>query len=216
MLQLCALMNRLSWLVISCGLVFVGCAAAEAADDSVTANTDEQPTVANPYVTQAGSSTATVVSSLAGLPGMLIQGGTELGSFAIASYGGRGGATQTTYEFTVTRAAGSAFAYSFVGSGTKYATRALRMQLAPGSDQLLVAATSGVVACGAIAPGQPTAVAVVIDTGAKRFDVHIDGAATPCAGLSTNIVPPMTGFTMMDASNEGYGGRVEFTDLAMY
>jgi hypothetical protein len=26
----------------------------------------------------------------------------------------------------------------------------------------------------------------------------------------------MTGFNMMDASNEGYGGRVEFTDLAMY
>jgi hypothetical protein len=150
------------------------------------------------------------------MPGVLIRGGTQLGSFAIASYGGNGGATQTTYEFTVTRAAGSAFAYNFVGSGTKYATRALRMQITPTSDQLLVAATSGVVACGAIVPDQPTAVAVVIDTIAKRFDVQIDGAATPCAALSTSIVPPMTGFNMMDASNEGFGGRVEFSDLAMY
>lgn len=209
-------MNRLSWLVISCGLVFAGCGAAEASEDSVTANTDQQPTVSNPYITQGGSSTATVVSSLAGPPGVVIQGSTALGSFAIASYGGSGGATQTTFEFTVTRAAGSAFAYSFVGSGTKYATRALRMQIAPGSDQLLAAATTGVVACGAIAPDQPTAVTVVLDTGAKRFDVQIDGAASSCTGLSTSIVPPMTGFNMMDAANEGYGGSVEFSDLAMY
>src|SRR6185436_10734894 len=211
----CALMNRLSWLVISCGLVFAACATAEGSEDSVTANTDEQPTISNPFVTQGGSSRATVMSSLDGPPGMLIEGSTALGSFAIASYGGRGGAT-TTVEFTVTRAAGSAFAYSLIGSGTSYGTRALRLQVAPGSDQLLAAATSGVVACGAIAPAQPIAVAVVLDTGAKKFDVLIGGASSSCSGLSASVVPPMTGFSMMDASNAGYGGRVEFSDLAMY
>jgi hypothetical protein len=171
--------------------------------------------VANPYITQGGSSTATVVSALDGEPGLRIEGGTEIGSFAIASYKGSGGAT-TTVEFTVTREAGSAFSYSLVGSGTKYSTRALRLQVAPGSDQLLVAASRGLVACGAIPPAQPTAVAIVLDTATKMFDVQIGGAPSACTSLSSTVVPPMTGFNMMDASNEGYGGGVEFTALAMY
>jgi hypothetical protein len=207
-------MNRLSALVISCGLATVGCGTSDISKDSVTANTDTQSAVSNPYITHGGSSTATVVSALDGA-GLLIEGGAEIGSFVIASYSGSGGAT-TTVEFTVTREAGSAFAYSLVGSGTRYGTRALRLQVAPGSDQLLAAASSGAVACGAIPPGQPTAVAVVLDTGTKQFDVQIGGAASACTGLSSTVVPPMTGFNMMDASNEGYGGRVEFTGLAMY
>src|SRR5262245_32163834 len=96
------LMNRLSDLVISCGLVFSACATSDTAEDSVTANTDTQSAVANPFITQGGSSTATVVGSLDGEPGLLIEGGTEIGSFAIASYRGSGGAT-TTVEFTVAR-----------------------------------------------------------------------------------------------------------------
>jgi hypothetical protein len=208
-------MNRLSGLVISCGLVFASCGTSDTAEDSVTANTDTQSDVVNPYITQAGSTTVTVVSTLDGGPGLVIEGGTEIGSFAIASYKGSGGAT-TTVEFTVTREAGSAFSYSLIGSGTRYSTRALRLQVAPGSDQLLAAASRGAVACGAIPAEQPTAVSVVFDTVTKNFDVLIRGAASACTGLSSTIVPPMTGFNMMDASNEGYGGRVEFTELAMY
>ena len=54
------------------------------------------------------------------------------------------------------------------------------------------------------------------DLGPDKFDVLIDGASSSCSGLSATVVPPMTGFSMMDAANEGYGGRVEFSDLAMY
>jgi hypothetical protein len=207
------LMIRLSKLVISCGLVFAGCGTSE---DSVTANTNEQSSLSGPYITQAGTSSANVVSSLGGESGLVIDGGSELGSFASASYGGTGGSPETTVEFTVTRASGASFVYSLIGSGTRYSTRSLRLQLIPGSTDLQAAASSGLVACGAIAPDAPTAVAVVFNTGAQTFDVVINGAASACTGLRTNVVPPLTGFNMMDASNEGFGGRVEFGGMAMY
>ena len=50
----------------------------------------------------------------------------------------------------------------------------------------------------------------------QTFDVLIDGSASACTNLPTRIQPPVAGFTLMDASNAGYGGRVEFRDLAVF
>lgn len=205
-------MIRLISLVISCGLVLAACSTA---DGSVTAATDDQPALSGPAITRGGTSSAHAVDSLRG-SGLQIDGSTEIGSFAIATYGGTAGSAETTVEFAVTPAPGASFVYSLLGSGSRYSTRQLRVQRAPGSDQLRAASTTGEVACGAIASGTPTAVAIVFRPGAQTFDVRINGAATPCANLPSKLQAPAKGFSMMDASNEGYGGRVVFGDLAMY
>jgi hypothetical protein len=184
-------------------------------EDPVTTNTDQQDAITGPTITHGGTSSAEVVSSLAG-SAMRIDGGKQLGSFAVATY--RYGASgATTAEFTVTPAAGASFAFGVVGNGATYARRQLRLERIPGSTQLRVNAATGLVQCGTLASSTPTAITVSIDpTPPASFDILMNGAATACANLPTTLQMPLIGFNMMDASNEGYGGLVEFTGVTMY
>jgi hypothetical protein len=45
------------------------------------------------------------------------------------------------------------------------------------------------------------------------FDVRIDGAATACTGSTTEMSAPFTSVSVMDASNAGFGGDVDFDDI---
>lgn len=169
-----------------------------------------------PVITKAGSSSARVLASTAAGPGLEIDGSAELGSFVEAIYSATPGSSGATAGFTVTPAAGAAFVYIMLGSGSRYSTQQLRVQRAPGSSTLEAAAATGTVTCGTISDGAPTELTMVFHAASGTFDVRIGGAASGCTGLPTSLVPPVVGFGMMDASNQGWGGRVDFTDLTMF
>ncbi len=225
--------NSLFQLVITCGLVSVGCTTdgsttaepdpapsdgdpATAEPDTVTTNTDQQAvSLPAPTIVHGGSSTVETLDSVGGT-GLGINGGSELGAFVIASYRIRMGNT-TTAEFTVTPATGAAFVYALIGWGGGYSGKQLRFERKPGSNELQVTDAAGTVACGAIPSESPTAVTVVYTGGApSQFDVLINGAPTACTDRPTTLRPPVTGFNLMDAANVGYGGRVQFSDLALF
>jgi hypothetical protein len=149
-------------------------------------------------------------------PALRIDGGTAPGSFAVATYR-MSDTGATTAEFTVAPAAGASFAYSVTGHGATYSRKQLRFERLPGAAQLQVNAATGTVQCGEVASSAPTAVTVVINpTPPVTFDVLMNGEATACTDVPTSLQLPLVGFSMMDASNEGYGGVVEFTGLTMH
>jgi hypothetical protein len=162
----------------------------------------------------SGTSSATELSASQGGPGMVIHGGTELGSYYLAMYNATTPADATA-RFTVKPGTGAAFVYILRGTGSSYIKRQLRLERLPGSTTLQAAATTGVVACGSVASDKPTNVALVFHPASQTFDVLIGGAASACTALPTRMGAPVVGFSLMDASNEGYGGEVEFTALSL-
>jgi hypothetical protein len=212
-------MNRFIKLVITCTSILAGCGVD---DDPDALNTKQQDVLAltSPAITRNGTSSASILPSSARGPGrgpgLELRGGSELGSYLLATYRVPAGSNDATAAFTVTPASGAAFVYMLLGSGSRYATQQLRLQRTPGSNQLQAAAVTGTVTCGTVASGTPTAVALVFDSASRTFDVLINGATSACMDLPTRIQPPIVGFGLMDASNEGYGGRVDFTDLAVF
>lgn len=169
-----------------------------------------------PVISKAGSSSARILASTAAGPGLEIDGSAELGSFAEAVYGATTGSSGATAGFTVTPISGASFVYILLGSGSRYSTQQLRIQRAPGSSALQAVAATGNATCGTISDGTPANVTVVFHAASETFDVLIGGAASGCTGLPTTLQPPVVGFGMMDASNEGWGGRVDFTGLSMF
>jgi hypothetical protein len=233
-------MSCINYLVLS-SIVVAGCAtaddqaapgaeaaAAEAAADDVVgaspgtgtnqetgASTAGSAPIYGPTITKNGTSTATAVPAAQGGPGLRLDGGMESGAYAIATYGATPGSGDATLEATVTPTAGASFVYTLIGAGSSYAKRQLRLERLPGASELQAASANGTVACGTL-DDKPTAVTLVFHAASQRFDVLLDGEATQCTGLSTKVQAPVAGFQMMDASNEGYGGEVEFSDLAMH
>jgi hypothetical protein len=47
------------------------------------------------------------------------------------------------------------------------------------------------------------------------FDVRINGAPTACTGIETGLSPPFNAVSVMDASNEGWGGSVLLDAIAV-
>jgi len=74
---------------------------------------------------------------------------------------------------------------------------------------------SGSTSCGALASGAWSRVTLVVHTTQlpHRFDVLINGVATACSGITTNLSPPFNSVSVMDASNEGWGGSVRFDNV---
>jgi len=206
-------MNGRTILGIYCSLLFSGC-AAEAADGMISSA--QQDVISGPAITTAGTSSARMLASTPAGQGLEIHGGPELGSFLVATYGATTGSSGATAELTVTPASGTAFVYMLLGSGSRYATQQLRIQRTPGSSALEAAASTGNIPCGTVASGTPTDLTVVFHAAPGTFDVLIGGAASACTNLPTKVQPPIVGFGMMDASNEGWGGRVDFTGLTMF
>ncbi|HEU4732466.1 MAG TPA: hypothetical protein VFT22_31440 [Kofleriaceae bacterium] len=206
-------MNRLIILAISCSAL-AGCGVTGAAA-AAAASTSQEAQVSGPNIVRGGTSTASETPSLTG-EGLQINGGTELGSFLIATYSVGSASSLTTAELTVTPSAGSAFVYMLLGSGLRYSSRELRIESTPGSNVLRAATPIGNVVCGPIAPAAPNDIAIVLDATSRTFDVLIDGATSACTDLPTKVQPPISGFGMMDASNEGYGGQVAFSDLVIH
>jgi len=208
-------MNTLMLVGISSSIVFGGC-AVEPEEDGELSSAQQNSITSGPAITQGGHSSARLLApSLAG-PGVEINGSPDLGSFLIASYEATTGSSGATAGATVTPAPGAAFVYTLLGSGTGYSGRQLRLQRMPGSSDLTAAAATGNVTCGTVVSGAPTKLGLVFHAASGTFDVLIGGAASGCTSLPTKLQPPVIGFSLMDASNEGWGGRVDFTDLTIF
>jgi hypothetical protein len=212
---------------LSCVLFVAACATSDdgtAMDNAGTSSTTDLgqadqagssgSSIPAPSLTIGGSSTASVTTSLAG-GGLQIDGGFEPASYVVASYQIDTGTMRATAGFTVEPAPGASFTYAVLGTGSGYSTRHLRLQRVPGSDALQAISTNGAVTCGTLTSGQPTPVTVSFDGTARTFDVLMAGAPSGCTGLSTKVSGPITGFRITDETVEGYGGHVEFSDLAL-
>ena len=100
-----------------------------------------------------GSSTITDTTSLSG-PGLRMDGGTDPGSYAVATYVVDSSATSVTAKLTVNAAPGASFTFALRGSSGGYSSRYLRIQRVPGSDALEAVSAIGPVSCGPLASGQ--------------------------------------------------------------
>ena len=214
--QLEDIVSTLVALGVFCSVLFAGCAAEENGMISSTQGTQQDVITSGPAITSAGTSTARILPPSPVGPGLRINGGSELGSFLIASYDATTGSSGATAGVTLTPAPGAAFVYMLRGSGLRPSTRQLRIQRQPGSTTLEAMAATGATPCGTLASGRPTHVTLVFHAASMTFDVFIGGAASRCTGLPANLQPPVVGFAMMDASNEGWGGRVDYTDLTIF
>jgi hypothetical protein len=166
----------------------------------------------------SGSSTLTVIPSFAGSgSGVQLNGGLDLASTAWASFWLETlDPRLSTVELTVNPARDAAFNLELVGSGRTYATRKLLLRRVPGSDALQALSTSGTVSCGALPSGQSTEVTLAVDAAAHTFDVLIAGARSACTDLPTKLLVPLQGFRLVDLGNQGYGGRIDFTNLGLF
>jgi len=171
-----------------------------------------QATLPQAQITVGGSTTATAAADGSSAE---INGGSEPAAYALVSYRTATGAMSATTEFTVNPAPGAAFEYHLIGTGSGYASRYLRLIHEPGSSTLQAASVGGVVTCGALPSGQPTTVTLAFDGSSKTFDVLIGGARSACTGLSTKTSGPVNGFRLSDSTVQGYGGRVDFSDLVL-
>lgn len=171
-----------------------------------------------PWSVSGSGSTAAVVSTADHGKALRVNGGAAAGAYVTASYQPASASGDVTLRFDVNPAAGAAFvAWLAATGGYGASNHQLRVQRLPGSDALLAAATGGNVSCGAVRSGAWTTVSIVLHATAPRtFDVLINGARTPCAGLPTRLQPPFVGLGLMDASNEGWGGAVTFDNLTMF
>ena len=210
-------MNTLIKMGIFCSFMVGGC-AAESESDGVISSAQQPSITSGPAITQGGNSSARILAS-SPEPGLEINGSPDLGSFLIASYGattGTAGSSDATGGVTVTPASDAAFVYILQGSGTGYSGRQLRLQRMPRSSVLQAAASTGDVTCGTVASDTATTLSLVFHAAAGTFDVLIGGKDSACKGLPTKLQPPVIGFSLMDASNEGWGGTVDFTNLTIY
>ena len=214
-------MTRIVYSMLSCvSFVALSAACAGDGDGEVAAAAQTQAvTVTGPAITHTGNSSASVITSFHGAPltspGLELRGSTASGAYAAASYR-VATSSNTGSQVTVTPAAGASFIYMLLGSGSHYTTQQLRLQRIPGSSDLQAATASGNVACGPLPSGTATTVTLTLHPAARTFDVLLGGAASRCTALPLTLELPVVGFAMMDASNENYGGLVDFTDLTVF
>ncbi|HEX6011251.1 MAG TPA: hypothetical protein VFY87_05470, partial [Geminicoccaceae bacterium] len=76
---------------------------------------------------------------------------------------------------------------------------------------------SGTTPCGAVASNAWSRVTLTVHTQAfpHTFDVRINGAPTGCTGTTSRIGPPFNSVSVMDPSNEGWGGDVLFDNIVV-
>jgi hypothetical protein len=168
-----------------------------------------------------GASTASIATS----PGhgkVLVLNGKSSPANLIASLPLSSSAPDITVAFEVRPASGASFVWGFHGAGRSLGSRRIRLQRAPSSpptSPTLAAQTvpSGTTICGGLASGAWSKVVLTVHTQLfpHTFDVSINNAPTACNGTLANLSPPFTQVSVMDASNEGWGGKVSFDNISV-
>jgi len=204
----------MTWLATLSASTVLLAACATMDDPSEPSEGEELQALSGPTVYKAGTSTAQAIQSSNPGAALQINGGSELGSYLLARYSGNRISGDVTADVTITAAAGAAFSYVLVGSGTGYGGKQLRLERLPGSTTLRAGAAGGPVTCGSVPSGTPVQITLAVSPAAHQFDVLIDGAQTSCTNLATNLASPVIGFNLMDASNQGYGGTVRYEGLS--
>jgi hypothetical protein len=169
-------------------------------------------------ITPAGSASRAIVVDTGSIHGraLLLDGSTGLGDYLIASLGFSSSATLIRSRVSVNRAAGSTFIYSLHGAGSSIGRRRIRLQLDPGTSMLSSQTVpSGTVECGAVPAGKWNRIQLIVHARQwpHTFDVRINGEATACTGIECGLSPPFNAVSVMDPSNEGWGGEVLFDDV---
>jgi uncharacterized Zn-binding protein involved in type VI secretion len=167
-------------------------------------------------VPSTGSSTVRIIDSSGHGRALRLHGSTTNGATVVAALSFSSSQPAIVLDFAVKPAAGSSFVFALNGAGGSIGARRIRLQRAPGSSTL-VASTAGVgnLDCGALASGVWSSVELAVHTqrSPHTFDVRINGAATACTGATTEMGAPFNSVSVMDASNAGWCGDVEFDDI---
>lgn len=166
-------------------------------------------------VTNAGATTVAVENTSDHGKAAVMRGGTVSGDFAIASLPVSATDKVLTTAFDLKPAANSAFVFAVNGAGSSIGARRIRLQRNPGSDVLFAQLSTGTFECGPLTSGVWSRITLVIHTEAGKFDVSINGAATACSGTPTRIGPPFNSLSLMDASNDGFGGVVSLDNISV-
>ncbi|TCO50823.1 hypothetical protein [Actinocrispum wychmicini] len=167
-------------------------------------------------ISQAGASTAVVMDTSDHGRVLELRGSTTLGDFLIASRSLSSSATEILESYAIKPSAGSAFVTAFNGAGSSIGARRVRLQRAPGSNTLVAQTSpSGSTDCTNLTSGVWSTVTLKVHatTLPHTFDVLVNGAATSCTGITTGLSAPFNGLNVMDASNDGWGGKVQFDDF---
>jgi polyisoprenoid-binding protein YceI len=167
-------------------------------------------------ISKAGASSASIVSTTDHGRVLELKGSPTLGDFFVASLGFSSSASELTAQVAIRPTANAAFVYSVNGAGSSIGARRIRLQRSPGSTQLVAQTSpSGSTTCGTLANDAWSKVTLLVhgSTFPHTFDVRINGAATSCTHVSTGLSAPFTSVSVMDASNESWGGSVRFDDI---
>jgi hypothetical protein len=187
---------------------------------STVAQTDFENQAVGPLgapwvVSPAGTSRVSVIATQDHGQVALLHGGTTNADFVSASLALASSADLIRLGFDVNPAPGAAFIFALHGAGSSIGARRIRLGVEPTSNVLTATTTSGNLACGALVSGVWSRVTLSVRTKTHDFDVLINGQASACSRASTAIGVPFNAVSLMDASNEGYGGDVRFDNVAV-
>jgi hypothetical protein len=166
-------------------------------------------------ITKAGNSSASVVSTTDHGKALLLRGGSAA-DYLIASRGLTSSAGEIVATVDIKPASGASFVWSLSGAGSSIGRRRIRLQRQPGSTMLVSnTVPAGNRDCAALPSNAWSRVTLAVHavTWPHTFDVRINGQPTACTGLETGLSQPFNGVSVMDASNEGWGGDVRFDNI---
>jgi len=167
-------------------------------------------------ITTAGGSSATVVASAGHGNVFRLRGSKVLGGYLIASLRLSSSSTEIASQADLAADGGAAFVWSLHGAGSSIGRRRIRLQQAPGTTTLVASTVpAGNVACASVPAGAWSTVTLRVHAAAwpHTFDVLVNGRATACTGLETGLGPPFNAVSLMDASNQGWGGDVRLDNV---
>lgn len=166
-------------------------------------------------VTSAGGGSVSIVNTTDHGHVLRLQGSPAVGEFLIASRAISSSSANVTTEVDIGPRAGASFIWTLNGAGSSIGRRRIRLQQAPGSTTLVASTVpSGNTSCGTLPSGVWSRVTLIVDTVLRTFAVLIDGAPT-CTGVAAGIQPPFNSVSVMDASNDGWGGFVRFDNIGV-
>jgi hypothetical protein len=164
-------------------------------------------------VTKTGASSIAVENTSDHGRVAALHGSAVSGDFLTASLGFTIADPVVHVELEIRPTASAAFVVSLHGAGSSLSARSIRLQRNPGSESLTAGAAN--TACGTVRSGAWSRVALDVHSETHTFSVAIDGAGSACTGIATGIAAPFDNVTLMDASNDAFGGVVQFDRIAV-
>jgi hypothetical protein len=168
----------------------------------------------SPWSTVGTQGQASIVSTSDHGKVLRLRGGRQEGIYSSSSLPLSSQATQITTEVDIKPGAGAGFLWTLHGAGTSIGRRRIRLQRAPNQTTLIAqTAPSGSTDCGTLADGVWSHVTLTVrSTFPRSFDVAINGTPT-CTDVSSGLAPTFNAVSVMDASNQDWGGDVLFDNI---